>query len=428
MNTKKFLLLITVSFMCSVNYMILVPFIPIEFGKFKLKPSTYGYIYSCFPLTSMLLSFFVARFMDYFGRKQVLIGGISCMTLSMISFSLSHYITNASIIALVLCVIRVLQGISGCLVTTSVFAIVCAVYSENKTKFIGFAQSAKGAGCSIGPFIGTLLYTLFGFQGTYFIMTGIFGSLLILCSVFIDDSVNITDTTAGDQAVLRAHDAEKEGQSQKGETPIDGVSYCVLFTRRVYLLTAIASIMSNVNFCYYEPVMTDRLQGFGLNNFWIGFMFSLAPFSYFLTLLLFSMFLKKSFKVVHVFIGVIISAFSLILIGPGMFLPDNLVLMSIGLLWMGASSVLFILPILPILTEDGVSRYPQHKYKVSDISSVVLSFCLSLGQTIGPIYGSYATEYLGFRNCSSCLGVFVFCFALTYYFGCVFPVKNRYFE
>ncbi|CAI2360298.1 unnamed protein product [Moneuplotes crassus] len=268
-------------------------------------------------------------------------------------------------------------------------------------------------------------------------MTGLFIVLLILLSFKIPKSVGIRE----EENVWTTRDflATNDAEAQKDREQTEDISCWKLLTSKVYLLTTICVFLCFFNFCFYEPVLSTELMAKGLSNSEIGIIFSIAPICYFIMLLIFSFFGEKLCSRKLVVVGMILGAIGVFLMGPTSFIPDWFLFSSAGTgrlvdssrvyfytmgaghFIMGSSSVLFFLPILPIIIEDGVSKYPNHQSKIADMSSAVFNFSLTAGVGVGSIYGSYITQYFGFRMCCTSIALITLLYTLFYLFLCAIP-------
>lgn len=50
-----------------------------------------------------------------------------------------------------------------------------------------------------------------------------------------------------------------------------------------------------------------------------------------------------------------------------------------------------LIPSLPEMIEAAVQKYPDHEYKINDLSAGVFNCFLGIGQVTGPLYGSFMT-------------------------------------
>lgn len=62
------------------------------------------------------------------------------------------------------------------MVQTACYAIITFVYSDNREKYLGYAEAVTGVGLMLGPVIGGPLYSLLG----YFASFAVFGGILAI--------------------------------------------------------------------------------------------------------------------------------------------------------------------------------------------------------------------------------------------------------
>jgi MFS family permease len=70
---------------------------------------------------------------------------------------------------------RFIQGIGNALVQTACYAIITFVYSDNREKYLGYAEAVTGIGLMLGPVMGGPLYEGLG----YFYSFACFGGILL---------------------------------------------------------------------------------------------------------------------------------------------------------------------------------------------------------------------------------------------------------
>ena len=86
------------------------------------------------------------------------------------------------------------------------------------------------------------------------------------------------------------------------------------------------------------------------------------------------------------------------MVGPSTLLPDNLIIMAVGLILTGMSiSFCFVLQI-PIMLERAEHKFPAQSRQASDYISNIFNAAFSLGMFFGPVYGGYMTEFVGYRK------------------------------
>jgi MFS family permease len=113
--------------------------------------------------------------------------------------------------------------------------------------------------------------------------------------------------------------------------------------------------------------------------------------------------------------GALLSSFSMLLIGPSHYLPNELYLMGLGQLCIGGFGLFLMVPVIPEMISAGNKLYPGKLIEVTDVSAGVFNSGLGVGQVIGPIFGSYVTQATDFRTCSDMIGIILFVYTIVYF-------------
>ena len=103
------------------------------------------------------------------------------------------------------------------------------------------------------------------------------------------------------------------------------------------------------------------------------------------------------------------------MVGPSPYLPNSVIIMAIGQFFNGMFANFFLITTLPVLIQDAVEGFPKNKIEVTDKSSGVVSSMFSLGQAIGPIYGSNMISLIGFRWCADTIAIMLIIYSLIYF-------------
>ena len=397
----------------------------------------------------MIGSLIVGKLLAVLGRKTILIFGLALMGISMISFGFITYIHSKIVLIVVSLGIRGLQGFSSSMIQTTSYAIIAIIFKDNQQKYLGYLESSMGVGLITGPMIGSAIYSLFGFEATFFVIGGIFIILAPLLFFVIPKSVNEKDQDAdysashsgfiryssaiyrvssrvSHRAIQLAHKSdfgEKDSplliarrEKNNKNAPKEPVKYYKVLLRPIFLTTSLATFLSYFWSCYMEPVMALRLDEFDLSPFWIGAFFSIASLMYTISSLMVACFAERIDNKLLIFLGMLFNGFSHIVVGPSPYLPDSLILMWVGQVVHGFTVTFFLITWLPVMINDAVIGYPRQKNEVTDMSSAIFNSMLGIGQMLGPIYGSIVTDEFNFRVCADSVAVVVLGYALIYFF------------
>ena len=103
------------------------------------------------------------------------------MGLVFISFSLiDGAIKSVWAVVVLSIILRLLQGIAGCTMQTTCYAVGSWECPEKTTLLIGGLEGVTGLGLIIGPWIGTPLYNSVGFSYCFLISGGLMCVLAII--------------------------------------------------------------------------------------------------------------------------------------------------------------------------------------------------------------------------------------------------------
>ena len=106
-------------------------------------------------------------------------------------------------------------------------------------------------GSSIGPAVGSMLYSLVGFQYMFIIIGSLFLIFIPLLKYTMPEGIDDKDGTTLELM---------ENQSSNNDT--EEVSYFKILLDPMILLTLISQVLIGISLSYYEPVLSFRLLDF----------------------------------------------------------------------------------------------------------------------------------------------------------------------
>ncbi len=138
----------------------------------------YTLTFACFLLSA-------GSFTDRFGPKNIFIFGLSLFLISSIFCSLAPNF-------LFLNISRLFQGLSASLITPSSLALINTVYTnhQNRSKAIAIWAATGGIAGAIGPVLGAVLTTYFGWRSAFLINIPIALIGIFLTKRYIKDSIS----------------------------------------------------------------------------------------------------------------------------------------------------------------------------------------------------------------------------------------------
>lgn len=173
-------------------YSSIAPFYPAEAIRKGVPSGALGLVFSSYSISMVVFAPVFANMLFTKGSKYVLVLGCLCEGISMVIFGLFYYLEGAWTYAVCSFLCRVLEGFgNGCLNSSS-SKILMNVFPERKlARMNGILQTFTGLGMLCGPIMGSLLFTLGGFQLPFYTV----GVLLLFLSamnqyLLPDDSPN----------------------------------------------------------------------------------------------------------------------------------------------------------------------------------------------------------------------------------------------
>ena len=130
---------------------------------FDVRPQTADWFLLAFMLSNTAAILAFGRVSDMLGRKRIYLGGLAVfVTLSV----LAAFAPNAA----TLIVLRALQGIAAATTVTNTAALIADAFPPHLLAYgLSLNLTAAAVGNSIGPTVGGLLITLFGWQAIFLI-------------------------------------------------------------------------------------------------------------------------------------------------------------------------------------------------------------------------------------------------------------------
>ena len=109
------------------------------------------------------------------------------MGVSIFCFGFIENMTSRVNILVFSFILRFIQGSSASLLWPAYFIIPANDYPERKIEIFGLVEAMIGFGFVLGPIIGSVLYGLFGFKGTFFVYGGLAILIAITMRMWIPD-------------------------------------------------------------------------------------------------------------------------------------------------------------------------------------------------------------------------------------------------
>ena len=222
---------------------------------------------------------------------------------------------------------RSLSGCGSACLFTVAGTIIASDYPEKMTQYIGINEACAGLGVMLGPLVGTAFYELFGFRGIFFGMSSMFFVLSIITFIW--------------QKADRPYHIESE---ESGFLPL------LLQPRIAASLLPLAYAMLVIG--ALDVFLAPHLSTFGLSTGVIGLVFGLDGATYVVATALLAYILARfRIKTMNA-IATILASAAILLVGPWpTFLPNSLLLVLTGYIFIPVALSITFFEAIPCLLE-----------------------------------------------------------------------------
>lgn len=176
---QKSILIILLSnvFIAFLGIGLVIPVMPSFMNSMQLSGKTMGYLIAVFAMAQLLMSPLAGRWVDRYGRKNIITIGLFLFGISELIFGLGTHVS-------VLYLSRMLGGISAAFIIPGVTAYVADITSvQERPKAMGYVSAAISTGFIIGPGFGGFIAE-YGIRMPFFFAAAIAFVACIL-SIFI---------------------------------------------------------------------------------------------------------------------------------------------------------------------------------------------------------------------------------------------------
>ncbi len=150
---RQLLPILTIVFVDSMGFTIVLPIVPFYALAFGAPPSMVGVLIMCYALAQFIFAPILGRLSDRFGRKPVLV-------VAQIGTFLSLLLMGFAWALPILFLARVLDGITGANLSTVQSAVSDMTSKQDRAKGLGMVGAAAGLGFVFGPTISGLALRL----------------------------------------------------------------------------------------------------------------------------------------------------------------------------------------------------------------------------------------------------------------------------
>ena len=389
MKNKSALALIFLTvFIDLLGFGILIPILPSFSVKvLKIDETEIGITIAIYSLIQMLFNPILGKYSDKHGRKPVIVVCLLINAIGYLVFSFTHSY-------LMLIISRVIAGIGGSSIAVAQAYIADVTTKDNRSKGMGLIGSAFGLGFVFGPLIGGLLSN-YGYAVTGFVAAGFSLIAFTLTIIYLPESLNSKENA----------EISKPSQGRK-LLDIEGMKR-ILKKPDLALLIMLFFILTFSFANIYGTFALLGLKVYGFTDMQNGYMYGITGITQAI--------------IQGGLIGRINKLFS-----KRKILTSGLFMMTIALAMVPYGQTFLGLAIVSIVLSFGNGIFqPTILSLISEVSSeaeqgITLGLNQSLSafaRVLGPLWGGFAFEYLGYPFPFLTGSVFIFfIFLLTTFY------------
>ncbi len=164
---------------------IIIPILPILVKEINLPPSTFGIAVSAFGLAKVLGNVPSALWVEKYGRKPVMVGGMAVCAAGLGSIGFSLFLGAPWLIGC-----RFVTGLGVAAFTSGAFMYMSDISTAlNRTRTMAPVMSAFQAGAAVGPAIGGVAVESLGILNSYITVGSSIAFLAVLNKVYLAESM-----------------------------------------------------------------------------------------------------------------------------------------------------------------------------------------------------------------------------------------------
>ncbi|XP_050389568.2 uncharacterized protein LOC126808695 [Patella vulgata] len=360
------------------------PLLPPQANGRNVSGQMQGWIMASFAGGQFIIFPVFGKYVSKIGSKFMFLSGIfiagGC-TILMGSLQFVPYTEGSVVFEVLFFVLQIAMSVGVTAEQTAAFAVASKEFSGFFTTVFGVTEVFVGLGLTIGPLVGGVLSDVGGFSLPYFVLGGlVLSSLPFNC--YLAPSI-IDEPLAGK---LR----RKSGLS--------------LLRHPSIIITCLAVVIGSGVWSVLDPCLEPHLEEFNLTPATIGAVFLLLSASYALSCALCGWIAEKLPDNRLLMIpGFILCGVAHCLLGPSSlfgFDPsfNQLWLIILALILLGAAMSMSIIPSYDIIMEIAIETGYPDSLSTHGLVAGLWSSMYALGEFIGPIWGGYIQDNIGFAD------------------------------
>ena len=385
---KEQLTLFLLNAISAMGYSLIAPLFPPLFKERFISNLTCSYLISIFCATNILSAFTCSYLCQKFGQKILFLISALMNSLAIILYGFIIYITNNKYFLIFSFINRILHGFVSATVNVICFAITSQINIGKELELAtGYMELSWQIGLTIGPALIGVTFDYVGYS-IPFIIIGCFSFSGVYCIYYYIYLVDLEkyekEIKDKDISLLNNNIKEKE-------------SYIIAIKYKPTIFLALCQIVMINTLDFYIPTLVNHLKdNFDISTSRASLFFILVTFGSFICTQFITKFTDHFNNYQLMYYGLLVGAFFVLFIPPIGILPQNYILILIGLYAEGFLSTLVNIPCFVELTNIGKKLFPKNKNLQQNIPSSIFNLNFYLGDLTEPVIGAWFTKNFNF--------------------------------
>ena len=385
------LILCYLNLLSAMSFSLIAPLLPPLCKEKGISNEICSYIISSLCATQILTALYCPNLIQKFGQKRLFLVSVFGQTLCTFFYGFMVFIRNNTLFIFLGFVSRLLHGFFTSIVNIISFSMT-ALINKNKKELeraMGYMELSWGIGLAVGPSVIGVFFDIGGYCLPFIII-----GFVYLSGVYY--FYQIPNEDFGENNSVRSSISSLD-ELEKKQKKNNFLFLSIMFYPKAMILMGCLMIELNTT-DFYIPTLVNYLKdSFSIKTSKASLFFLASTFGYIIC----TQFINKltdifnNFKLI--FIGHIIGGICCLLTAPAGFLPQNFIIIIIGIFIQGFVGGMINIPGFVELNNLGKELFPHDSHLERDIPSSLFNFSFFFGDLVEPIIGSWINCHFNFK-------------------------------
>ena len=394
---KEQLTLCLMNGISSMGYSLIAPLFPPLFKERLLSNLVCSYLISIFCITNIISALSCSYICQKVGQKLLFLISSLGNSLSIMLYGFIIYITDNKIFLIFVFINRVIHGLFSGTINVICFSITSQInYGKELEIATGYMELSWQIGLTIGP---TLIGVTFDYVGYSipFIIIGCFSLIGVYCIYYYIYLADLEHYEKEISLALNNNNNEEEiSLSNNNTNENDSLITSLKYKPTIFLTLCLIIQLNTLDF--FVPTLVNHLKdNFNISTSKSSLFFLLATIGSAICTQLITKFTDCFNNFQLMYYGLFLGAFFVLFIPPISILPQNYILILIGIFAEGFLSGIINIPCFVELAKIGKLIFPRNKNLQQNVPSSLFNLCFYIGDLTEPVIGSWFTKNFNFQ-------------------------------